>query len=339
MMFGIPGAVLAIIKNARPERKKTVTGIMLSCAVCSFVCGVTEPFEFAFMFISPMLYIVYALMYGLITYITVISGFRAGFCFSGGVLDLVFSSSLPAAARTWLIIPLGLLSFVLFYIVFSFMIKKLNLKTPGREDDEVVASAEARSNISSTGNSYSDKAARLLEGIGGKGNIISLDNCITRLRLELKDTSVVDEKKLLSAGAAGVINTGKNTIQIVIGTTVQFVADEMHRLCESGGHKTITHYDSIFGDPDLNITGNSFEYVVNDPTGIHARPAGIIAGIARKYECSITVNANGKEAPADKVTDLMSLGVTQGMKLKVSAEGKDTVQALTELYQYMRKAL
>ena len=117
------------------------------------------------------------------------------------------------------------------------------------------------------------------------------------------------------------------------------VADEMHRLCESGDHKMITHQDSIFGEPDLNITGNSFEYVVKDPTGIHARPAGIIAGIARKYECKITISANGKEAPADKVTDLMSLGITGGTKLKVSADGTDAEQALTELYQYMRTAL
>jgi phosphotransferase system HPr (HPr) family protein len=286
-----------------------------------------------------MLYIIYAVIYGLITYITVISGFRAGFCFSGGVLDLVFSSSLPAAARTWLIIPLGILSFVLFYGVFNFMIKKLNLKTPGREEDETAVPVVSSANKTTSGNSYSEKAAQLLEGIGGKGNIISIDNCITRLRLELKDTSAVDEKKLLSAGAAGVINTGKNTVQIVIGTSVQFVADEMHRLCESGEHKTITHYDSIFDEPDVNITGNSFEYVIKDPTGIHARPAGIIAGIARKYDCKITFSANGKESPADKVTDLMSLGAAHGTRVTVSAEGRDSVQALTELYQYIRKAL
>jgi phosphotransferase system HPr (HPr) family protein len=286
-----------------------------------------------------MLYVVYAVIYGLVTYITVVSGFRAGFCFSGGVLDLVFSSSLPAAARTWLIIPLGILSFVLFYVVFSFMINKLDLKTPGREDDEASGSHEPSPGKNNMSNSYSDKAAKLLEGIGGRNNIISIDNCITRLRLELKDTSAVDEKKILSAGAAGVINTGKNTVQIVIGTTVQFVADEMHKLCESEEHTTVTHFDNIFGEPDCGITGNSFEYTIKDPTGIHARPAAVIAGIARKYECCMTITANGKSAAADKVTDLMSLGVTQGMRLNVNAEGTDTEQALTELYQYMRKSL
>lgn len=129
MMFGIPGAALAMVKCAKPAKKKAAIGILASAAICAFICGVTEPFEFAFMFLAPALYVIYALLYGIFTMITVALGFRAGFSFSAGAMDLLFSSSLPAAARTWLIIPLGIAAFIVFYIVFYFAIKKWDLKT------------------------------------------------------------------------------------------------------------------------------------------------------------------------------------------------------------------
>ena len=131
MMFGVPGAALAIIRGAKPERKKAAVGILLSSAVCAFVCGVTEPFEFSFMFLSPLLYLAYSRMYGIVTLVTVVTGFRAGFSFSAGATDLLFSASLPAAAKTWLIIPLGILAFGMFYGVFRLMITRMTLKTPG----------------------------------------------------------------------------------------------------------------------------------------------------------------------------------------------------------------
>ena len=143
MMFGIPGAALAMVKCAKPAKKKAAIGILASAAICAFICGVTEPFEFAFMFLAPVLYVIYALLYGIFTMITVALGFRAGFSFSAGAMDLLFSSSLPAAAKTWLIIPLGIAAFIVFYIVFYFAIKKWDLKTPGREDDDVEAEKKA----------------------------------------------------------------------------------------------------------------------------------------------------------------------------------------------------
>ena len=227
MMFGIPGAALAIIQAAKPANRKATVGIVGAAAVCAFICGVTEPFEFAFMFLAFPLYVVYSALYGVFAAITVALGFRAGFCFSAGATDLVFSASLPAAANTWLILPLGLAAFAVFYFVFKFAIAKWDLKTPGREDDQ-----EAETKIELANNDFTGMAQIILEGCGGKENIVSIDNCITRLRLEVKDRLAVDEKKIKSSGAAGVIRPGKTSVQVIIGPKVQFVADEFKKLCK-----------------------------------------------------------------------------------------------------------
>ena len=229
MMFGIPGAALAMVHTAKSNKKKVAIGLVASAAVCAFVCGVTEPFEFGFMFLAPALYVVYALLYGIFTFITVLVGFRAGFSFSAGATDLLFSASLPAAQKTWLIIPLGIAAFIVFYVVFRFMIVKFDLKTPGREDDDV---DEAEKNVQLSNNDYTAVAAVILEGVGGKENVVSVDNCITRLRLEIKDYTKVDEKVIKSAGVAGVIRPSKTAVQVVVGTKVQFVADEFKKMCK-----------------------------------------------------------------------------------------------------------
>ncbi|MBQ9165876.1 MAG: PTS transporter subunit EIIC, partial [Oscillospiraceae bacterium] len=226
MMFGIPGAALAMIQTAKEGKKKTAMGIVGAAAVCALLCGVTEPFEFAFMFLAFPLYVVYAALYGIFTVITVALGFRAGFCFSAGLTDLIFSASLPAANNTWLIIPLGIAAFAVYYIVFRVAITKWNLKTPGREDDD----EEADKTAVLANNDYTAVAATVLEGLGGKENITSLDNCITRLRMEIKDYTLVDEKKIKSAGVAGVIRPSKTSVQVIVGTKVQFVADEMAKM-------------------------------------------------------------------------------------------------------------
>ncbi len=227
MMFGIPGAALAMVHCAKPEKRDVAIGLVASAAVCAFICGVTEPFEFGFMFLAPALYVVYALLYGVFTAVTVLLGFRAGFSFSAGGTDLLFSASLPAAQKTWLILPLGAAAFVVFYLVFRFAITAWNLKTPGREDDE-----EDEMNVSLSNDNFTQIAEIILEGVGGKENLSSIDNCITRLRLEVVDYTKVDEKKIKSAGVAGVIRPGKTSVQVVIGTQVQFVADEFKKLAK-----------------------------------------------------------------------------------------------------------
>ena len=227
MMFGIPGAALAMIQTAKTNKRKVTIGIIGSAALVAFLLGLTEPFEFAFMFLAPVLYLIYALLYGVFAAITVALGFRGGFCFSAGAIDLVLSAQMPAAAKTWLILPIGLVAFAVFYLVFLFAIKKWNLKTPGREDDQ-----EEELKIELASDDFTTMASIILEGCGGKENIVSIDNCITRLRLEVKDRLLVDEKKIKSSGAAGVIRPGKTSVQVIIGTKVQFVADEFKKLCK-----------------------------------------------------------------------------------------------------------
>ena len=180
-------------------------------------------------FLAPVLYVIYAALYGIFTMITVALGFRAGFSFSAGAMDLFFSASLPAAAKIWLIIPLGIAAFLVFYFVFLFAIKKFDLKTPGREDDDDL---EAEKNVELASDDFTAIAAKILEGCGGKENIASIDNCVTRLRLEVKDMTAVNDKVIKSAGVAGVIRPGKTSVQVIVGTKVQFVADAFSRLCE-----------------------------------------------------------------------------------------------------------
>ena len=227
MMFGIPGAALAMVLTAKSNKKKATIGIVGAAALCAFLCGVTEPFEFAFMFLAFPLYVVYSLLYGIFAAVTVALGFRAGFMFSAGATDLIFSASLPAAANTWLIIPLGIAAFVVFFLVFLFAIKTFNLKTPGREDDN-----EEEAKIELANNDYTAMASVILEGLGGKDNIASMDHCITRLRLEVKDRLLVNEAKIKSSGASGVIRPGKNSVQVIIGPKVQFVFEEFKKLAK-----------------------------------------------------------------------------------------------------------
>ena len=228
MMFGIPGAALAMVHTAKSNKKKIAIGLVTSAAIAAFVCGVTEPFEFGFMFLAPALYLVYAILYGIFSVVTTLVGFRAGFSFSAGATDLLFSASLPAAAKTWMIIPLGIAAFIIFYVVFRFAIVKFDLKTPGREDDDQEAEKQAKL----SNNDFTEVAKIILEGVGGKGNVKTISNCITRLRLEINDYTKVDEKKIKSAGVAGVIRPSKTDVQVIVGMQVQFVADEFKKLCK-----------------------------------------------------------------------------------------------------------
>ena len=224
MMFGIAGAAAAMVRAAK--NKKVALGIVLSAAICAFLCGVTEPFEFSFMFLAFPLYVVYALLYAIFAMVTVALGFRAGFCFSAGATDLLFSASLPAANNTLLILPIGLVALVVFYLVFYFAIKKFDLKTPGNEDEDAEAE-EAK--IVLANNDFTAIASGVLKAIGGKENVSNVDYCTTRLRFEIKDYTAVNEKAVKAAGALGVA-LSKNTCQVTLGSQAGTVCDELKKL-------------------------------------------------------------------------------------------------------------
>ena len=226
MMFGVPAAAAAMIATAK--NKKAAAGLLISTAVCAFVCGVTEPFEFSFMFVAFPLYVVYAALYGIFTVITYYTGFRAGFSFSAGATDLVFSASLPAAEKTWMIIPLGIGAAIVFFVVFYALIKAFDFKTPGREDEDENTDAEKKVVLSN--NNFTQVAAGVLAAVGGKENVKNVEYCATRLRFEIKDYTAVDEKAVKAAGAAGVVRPSKNACQVIIGTKVQFVYDELKKM-------------------------------------------------------------------------------------------------------------
>ena len=219
MMFGLPAGALAMYHTAKDNKKKVVYGLLLAAALSSFFTGVTEPLEFAFMFLAPGLYVVHALLTGISAVVCTLLPVRAGFNFSAGFVDWFLSFKAPMAENPWLIIPIGLVFAVIYYVVFRIIITKFNLKTPGREDDD-----ELTENTVINGD-MNELAKAYIEALGGRDNILTVDNCVTRLRLNVKDNSVITDKKLTALGARGVIRPGKGSIQVIVGTNVQFVAD------------------------------------------------------------------------------------------------------------------
>lgn len=229
MMFGLPAGCLAMYHTAKDKNKKMVSGLLFSAAICSFFTGVTEPIEFAFMFLAPGLYLIHAILTGLSLAVLSLLPVRAGFNFSAGFLDLFFSSFTPLALNPWMLIPIGLVVGVIYYFVFRFSIQIFNFKTPGRED-ELEAVSSAAENLSKGSKNFEEMASVILEGLGGKENIVTVDNCITRLRLEVKDINKIDEDKIKSTKVSGILKPGKNAVQIIIGANVQFVADELKKI-------------------------------------------------------------------------------------------------------------
>lgn len=228
MMFGLPAGALAMYHTAKESKKKAAVGILLAAALSSFFTGVTEPLEFAFMFLAPGLYLVHAILTGISMFVCALLPVRAGFNFSAGFVDWFLSFKAPMAENPMLLIAVGLVFAVLYYVSFRFMIVKFNLMTPGREDDEVQVSSKA---------SFDELAVKYIDCLGGAENLVKIDNCITRLRLEVKDSSVVNEKGLKELGAKGVVKLNKNSIQVIVGPNVQFVADGIKKLVNAVTNK------------------------------------------------------------------------------------------------------
>lgn len=237
MMFGLPGAALAIYHCARPENRAKVGGIMLAAAFAAFFTGITEPLEFSFMFVAPVLYVIHALLTGLSVFIAASMHWIAGFGFSAGLVDMVLSTRNPLAVHWWMLIPQGLVFFVIYYVVFRFTIRKFNLMTPGRElsaDDETDGYDVNVDHSGSNESQTESLARRYIGAVGGSDNLTNIDACITRLRLNVKDSSQVNDSVAKRLGASGVIRLNKQSVQIIVGTQAESIATAMKTVLTKG---------------------------------------------------------------------------------------------------------
>ena len=223
-MFALPGAALAIYTCAKPENRKKIGGALLSVAFTAFLTGITEPLEFMFMFLAPMLYFLHAIMTGLALAITSSMGILHGFGFSAGLIDYLLNWGL--ATKPAMLIPLGLGFAALYYVVFVWAIKKFDIPTPGRFDDEGDNAALDTADISVF-------SINMVERLGGSSNIEAVDSCITRLRLTIRNTALVKENEIKALGAAGIIQKGNN-VQVIVGTKAEMIADEMKKILAQG---------------------------------------------------------------------------------------------------------
>lgn len=239
MMFGLPGAALAIYHCARPENKAKVAGIMLAAAFAAFFTGITEPLEFSFMFVAPVLYVIHAVLTGISVFIAASMHWIAGFGFSAGLVDMVLSSRNPLATHWYMLIPQGLVFFVIYYVVFRFTIKKFNLMTPGRElavagDETDGYDVNVDSNAGKDENETTTLARRYVGAIGGSDNLTGIDACITRLRLNVKDSTLVNDALAKRLGASGVIRLNKQSVQVIVGTRAELIASAMRNVIAAG---------------------------------------------------------------------------------------------------------
>ncbi|MBG3129992.1 PTS transporter subunit EIIC [Proteus mirabilis] len=240
MMFGLPGAALAIYHCARKENKAKVAGIMMAGAFAAFFTGITEPLEFSFMFVAPVLYVIHAFLMAISVYIAASMEWISGFGFSAGLVDMFLSSRNPLAVHWYMLIVQGIVFFFIYYGIFRFTITKFNLKTPGREDDvsgdetadgydEDIKTAPANSK-----EGIQQEARQYIAAIGGSDNLTGIDACITRLRLNVKDSGVVNDAYAKRLGASGVIRLNKQSVQVIVGTRAELVANAMRDVLTQG---------------------------------------------------------------------------------------------------------
>lgn len=277
MIFGLPGAALAMYRCAKPERKKAAGGLLLSAALTCMLTGITEPIEFSFLFVAPMLFVVQVILAGSAYMIAHILNIAVGLTFSGGFLDLLIFGILQGNAKTsWIrILPVGVIYFLLYYFIFSFLIKKFDLKTPGREEEDEETKLYTKADVNArksagagdggeAGEDEDQASAAIARGLGGAGNITSVDCCATRLRCSVDTPELVNEKLLKATGAVGVIKKGQG-IQVIYGPNVTVIKANLEHYLEhapkiketalyggsenNGGKDSVKH-DGEGGSPD-----------------------------------------------------------------------------------------
>lgn len=243
MMFGLPGAALAMYHTAKTQYRKAAASALIATSVTAFLTGVTEPLEFSFMFLAPLLYVVHAFLTGLSMFIAATFEWTAGFSFSAGFIDFFLSAFNPIANQPYMLILQGLVFFGIYYVLFRVIITKFDLLTPGR-DASVLSQSSCKLSGETSDNTgdkvhsetsedkYTIKASAILDGLGGKENIDTLDYCTTRLRVNVHDKAVIDEAHIKSSGVHGIMHPGKTNIQIIVGTEVEHVAEAMKKKIE-----------------------------------------------------------------------------------------------------------
>lgn len=222
MMFGLPGAALAMYHEAKFDKRKLAGGILFSAALTSFLTGITEPIEFSFLFVAPVLYGIHVLIAGTSFMLMNMLNVRIGMTFSGGLIDYVMFGVLPNRTPWYWVIIIGLVFFAVYYFLFRFAIRKWDLKTPGREDEEVEEEA--------THLSGHELGVLVMDALGGKENLKTVDSCITRLRVEVGNTEIVNDGELKKLGAAGVLKVGSNGVQVIFGAKAQFIANDLNKM-------------------------------------------------------------------------------------------------------------
>ena len=237
MMFGLVAGAYAMYRTAKPEKKTVAKSLLLAGAFAAFFTGITEPLEFSFMFLAPGLYLIHAFLTGVFMTVCAYLPVRCGFNFSAGMVDWILSFRAPMAVNPWMIIPIGIAAAVIYYVVFTWAIKTFDLKTPGREDDDIddsIVKPIMPLPKKDAKRDFTETAALILEGLGGAENIESYDYCATRIRVNVKDSSQVDERKIKSTGIPGLTRLSPTNVQVVIGTRVQFVYDALKKFIELG---------------------------------------------------------------------------------------------------------
>jgi PTS system N-acetylglucosamine-specific IIC component len=231
MMFGLPAACLAMYRSVKPERRKAVGGLLVSMALTSFLTGITEPIEFTFMFVAPALFAIHAVLTGVSMAVMDMLQIRLGFGFSAGLFDYVLNFN--KATRPLLMLPIGMIYFTVYYATFRFFIVRFDVKTPGRDDTEPAQAGAV------TG-APDEEAAKYLAALGGAPNLLAIDACMTRLRLNIASRDAVDEVALKGLGAAGMIYPTSETMQVVVGLRADAIAAELRRVAEAGQLQPVT---------------------------------------------------------------------------------------------------
>lgn len=310
MMFGLPGAALAIYQCARPENRAKVGGIMIAAAFASFFTGITEPLEFSFMFVAPVLYVIHAALTGISVFISASMHWISGFGFSAGLVDMALQSRNPLATQWYMLIPQGLVFFVIYYLVFRFTIKKFNLLTPGRElavSGDESDGYDVNVEHNQHGESETESLARrYISAVGGSDNLTHIDACITRLRLNVKDSEALNENLAKRLGASGVIRLNKQSVQIIVGTQAESIASAMKNVLAKG---------------PVAASGSAASASV---APVHAA-AQIAPETARRVIAALLAPVSGQIVPLDQVPDEAFASKAVGDGLAIKPDGKTVV--------------